>query len=251
MRNRVLVAAGTGAVIAFSSVPTAIAADYPVDISNLKAANLSITSGACRDVYFSANYALRDSRIDPQYFVASIQADLWLGGKNLGTDYDMLQTVSGRWSSSFFWCPFEGFGTFKIAGVRGSYSGAIKNSYQWVTDAPFSVPDTTTFTIKQGSRFTGAKISKSGKTRTLTANASYFKASDWTNAWTPLAKGTKVALQRQAANGKGAWSTVKVVTVGKNGAVSASYATSATYRYRLWTGGNSVIGAAVTGALLK
>lgn len=251
MRNRVLLAAGTGVVIAFSTAPTAIAADYPVDVSNLKAANVSVTSGACTDVSFSANYALRDSRIDPQYFIASIQADLWLGNKNVDTDYDMLQSVSGRWSSEFFWCPFMGFGTFKIAGIHGSYSGAMTDSYGWINDAPFSVPDTTTFTIKQGARFTGAKVSKSGKIRTLTANASYFKAIDWTNAWSPLAKGTLVALQRQAANGKGAWTTVKVVGVGKNGAVSASYSASATYRYRLWTGGNSVISAAVTGSLLK
>ncbi|KYH43046.1 hypothetical protein [Branchiibius sp. NY16-3462-2] len=251
MRNRVLVAAGTGAVIAFSSAPAAIAADYPVDVSNLKAANVSVTSGGCTNVYFNAKYAVRDSRVDPQYFFASIQADLWLGNKNVDTDYDMLQSVSGTWSSSFFWCPYMGFGTFKISGIHGSYSAAIKNSYQWINDAPFSVPDTTTFTIKQGSRFTSAKIRKSGKTRTMTANASYFKASDWTNAWTPLAKGTKVALQRQAANGKGAWTTVKTVAVGKNGAVSASYATSATYRYRLSSAGNSVISAAVTGSLLK
>lgn len=251
MRNRVLVAAGTGAVIAFSSAPAAIAAGYPVDISNLKAGNVSVTSGACTKVYFNAKYAVRDTRVDPQYFFASIQADLWLGNKNVDTDYGMLQSVSGTWSSNFFWCPFMGFGTFRIAGIHGSYSAAVKNSYEWIDDAPFSAPDTTTFTIKQGSRFTSAKIRTSGKTRTMTANASYFKASDWTNAWMPLNKGTYVALQRQAANGKGAWSTVKVVSVGKNGAVSASYSTSATYRYRLWTGGNSVISAAVTGSFLK
>lgn len=250
MRNRVLVATGTGVVIALSSAPAAIAADYPVDISNLKAANVSVTSGGCRDVYFSANYRVADGRItSDEYFNMTFYADLWLGGKNVDNDIDFVSKRAGTWKDSFFWCPFEGFGTFKISGLHGDYDG-MNDDYDW-SDGQWSAPDTATFTIKQGSRFTGARITKSGKTRTLTANASYFKAIDWTNAWTPLAKGTKVALQRQAANGKGAWTTVKTVAVGKNGAVSASYATSATYRYRLSTSGNSVIGAAVTGSLLK
>lgn len=245
-----LPAAVAGAVFVLSSAPTAMAADYPVDISNLKAANVTVTSGGCRNVYFSANYRLTDSRItSDEYFSMTAYADLWLGGKNVDNDMDMVSKRSGVWSSSFFWCPFEGFGTFKISGLHGDYDGPDV-AYNWI-DGKWSVPDTATFTIKQGSRFTGAKISKSGRTRTMTAQASYFRAIDWTNAWTPLARGTKVALQRQAANGKGAWATVKVVQVGKNGAVSASYAASATYRYRLWTGGNSVIGAAVTGSLLK
>ena len=157
------------------------------------------------------------------------------------------------------WCPTrtkraDGFPGYNLTGLGKFYA---EGAYiQWWNTADDDDPngetevDTglTVFTVKQASKVSSAKVSKKGTKRTLSAKYTYFDVSK--KAWKAMPKGTKVELQRRAANGSGNWKKVKTVKVGSKGAVKTTYKTKSTLQYRFVYVGNSTK-APVTSKTLK
>ncbi|MGC4153735.1 MAG: hypothetical protein QM628_11715 [Propionicimonas sp.] len=109
---------------------------------------------------------------------------------------------------------------------------------------------TATFTVKQASRVSSAKISKKGTKRTISATFSYFDVTKKAKKeWTALPKGTKVELQRSTP-GAQSWTKVKTVKVGSKGTVKTTYKTTKKYDYRFVYAGNATK-APVTSKTLK
>lgn len=225
------------------------AAELSVAVSNLRATNLVVTSARCTDVKMSFDYVINDDSL-AELWSLDAEADVWRGDKNLGSVWflDSTEAMEGTLTESYLWCPYEGFGTLKVNNLTGEYSGWSTSDD--VVDVDFVSPAATTFTVKMGTRFTSAKISKKGKTRTISAKSAYFDAAN-SRAWKSLAKGTKVQLQRQAASGVGAWKSVKTVKVGSKGAVKTTYKTSSAYRYRFTYAGTSTRAASYSAIVKK
>lgn len=231
--------------------------DVAVKIGKITVKDVVISSAKCKTVPFSISYSADpgDTEFD------EVQA--WFGvtrGKtawqvvladlaNQGVIPDRISAVE----EPIQWCPgqrddaFSGLGKFRVEGVElfWWYPGAAD-------DAP---PDgyavearTAAFTVKQASKASSAKVTKKGTKRTLSAKFTYFDVSK--KAWKVQPKGTKVELQRRAANGSGSWKKIKTVKVGSKGAVKTTYQTKSKYQYRFVYAGTSTK-APVTSKTLK
>ena len=157
------------------------------------------------------------------------------------------------------WCPTKtkrdpaemgdnltGLGTFHVEGALVFWWNTLGDEASGLTDV-----DTgrTSFTVKQGGKVSSAKASKKGSTRTLSAKLTYFDVAK--KAWKAQPKGTKVELQRRAANGSGKWKKVKTVKVGSKGAVKTTYKTKSTLQYRFVYAGSSTKGPVTSKTLKK
>lgn len=170
---------------------------------------------------------------------------------------DRVVSITDEDISPWEWCPKKGDG--HISGL-GTFKVGVEDLVWWdagtfpdIDAARTGVPalGATTFTVKQASKVSSAKISKKGTTRTLSATFTYFDITKKAKKeWTALPKNTKVELQRRAANGKGSWKKIKTVKVGSKGAAKTTYKTSTTYQYRFVYAGNSTK-APVTSKTLK
>ena len=224
------------AAVTFVPATPAQAADASMDVANLKASNLVVKSAKCANVKTSVDYAIHDDSMAELYAVL-VGGDVWRGSKHadVAVMFSETEATSGTLRGNYKWCPSHGFGTFKLNNVIGAYIGF--DASDEVIEQYFNHANTATFTVKMGTKFTSAKIAKKGKTRTISAKATYFNTGS--KSWKVLAKGTKVQLQQQAASGAGDWKSIKTVKVGAKGAVKTTYKTSTTYRYRLAYAGMS------------
>ena len=152
-----------------------------------------------------------------------------------------LLTESGVEFEDFVWCPtkssapISGVGRFTMRGMGLSWWKA-GTPLGGAPDGYTTVPRTGTFTVKRATQASAVKLVKKGTKRTLSAKLTYFSVSK--QAWKALPKGTRVELQRRAADGSGAWKRIGTVRVGAKGAVKASYRTRTTYQYRFFYPGS-------------
>lgn len=155
------------------------------------------------------------------------------------------------------WCPAAGEGNVSGLGkftVTADYLrwwdagswGLDEGNEEWADEADIPDPSgeyefdaTTTFTVKQASKVSSAKVTKKGTKRTLSATFTYFDITKKAKKeWTALPKGTKVELQR-STRGANSWKKVKTVKVGSKGAVKTTYKTKTKYDYRFVYAGNA------------
>lgn len=151
-------------------------------------------------------------------------------------------TESGYEFEDFVWCPVKrspvisGLGLFTLRGVGIGWL-KVGTPEGGGYDGTAHVKRTATFKVLQGSQFSSVTLAKQKTKRTLAAKLTYFNVAKQT--WKALPKGTKVELQRRAADGSGTWKKVKTVRVGAKGAVKATNVTRTVYQYRFHYAGNS------------
>ena len=170
----------------------------------------------------------------------------------IGTSRAMTNT-SPEFGPPVEWCAakngyrnLSGLGTFRVTldYVAWWDEGAGEDEGRSFNDQEL----TTTFTVKQASKVSSAKISKKGTKRTISAKFSYFDVSK--KAWKALPKGTTIELQRSQPGAK-AWTKLKTVKVGSKGAVKTTHKTGTKYDYRLVYVGNSTRTPVTSKALAK
>lgn len=276
MKKLLSLLAATG-LIAGSLLATALPAQAD-DIVDVTAAgpivvkDLVVSSKACKVIPMSTRITTDPAAATFDYIEA------WVGVWNAKTapekaEAEILYAVDSNRTlantvvpgyEQLMWCPTkkvrnDGIEGYNLTGLGTFYADGAYIVWWNTPDDPDDQPngekvvDTgrTTFTVKQASKASSAKVSKKGTTRTLSATFTYFDITKKAKKeWTALPKNTKVELQRRAANGKGDWKKIKTVKVGSKGAVKTTYKTKTTYQYRFVYAGNSTK-APVTSKTLK
>lgn len=224
--------------------------------------DLVISSKGCRPIGISLDF-----EADPQDAAFDeVQAGIWVWGgkvsaKNAVEEYLFAGGVDRVLTNTVVfkpieWCPTKPKNDYSVWGlgkftVEGEYLvwWDLGTEEEATPNGGLDLYKSATFTVKQASKAASAKASKKGTKRTLSAKFTYFDVSK--KAWKSMPKGTKVELQRRAANGTGAWKKIKTVKVGAKGAVKTTYKTKSTYQYRFVYTGNSTKAPAISKALKK
>ncbi len=263
-----------GSLLATAAPAHAEAGDTDVTLtSGISAKDLVISAKKCTPIRLSMSF--RAQPADAAFDLVVADLLIWAAGNS--TPWEELLVADGRdrvlsndneLIEPWQWCPTKGEGNVSGLGkftVTGDYlrwweagTWGLDEDDEWVEEE--DVPDPlgergiatqTSFTVKQASKVSSAKISKKGSKRTISAKFTYFDITKKAKKeWTVLPKGTKVELQRRAANGSGTWKKIKTVKVGSKGAVKTTYKTKTTYQYRFVYAG-STTKAAVGSKVLK
>ena len=275
MKKLLSLLAATG-LIAGSLLATTVPA-HAEDITDITlpapvaVADLVVSSKKCKPIQLATTITTEPATATFDYLEAWVA--LWAAKTNPEeAEVDVLYATDSNpnlentevpgYYTPIAWCPTktkraDGFSGNNLTGLGLFY---VESAYlQWWNTPDDEDPSgdaeieagITSFTVKQASKVTSAKVSKKGTKRTLSATFTYFDiAKKAKKEWTALPKNTKVELQRRAADGKGDWKKIKTVKVGSKGVVKTTYKTKATYQYRfVYTG--SATKAPVTSKTLK
>lgn len=257
-----LVATG---LIAGSMLATAAPAqaDDIVDITvprPIVAKDLVVSSKGCKTLSMSMEISIEPVAATYDWIEAFV--GVWGGKVTKGKAETEILYGPGAWLANapgegfvpIAWCPSKmeynvtGLGKFYVEGaVIKWWNTPYDEEYNGLTEVR---TPTTTFTVKQASRVSSAKISKKRTKRTISATFSYFDVTKKAKKeWTALPKGTKGELQRSKP-GAQSWTKVTTVKVGSKGRVKTTYKTTKKYDYRFFYAGNTT-NAPVTSKTLK
>jgi hypothetical protein len=232
---------GTAALVTVAPATVASAAATDFDIYNLASPGLRIVTGSCRYIPVTARTTAPD-------YVADVDAtvDLWRGGSykdNVTLHRDTMdpQLLVGR----YYFCPgIDEPGTYRLGETEVSWNDA-----DYTLDGTFIDETTSSMVAKQATR---AYLSgtKSGSLRTIKARAQYFGAG-FDSQWYHYPKGTRVNLQRRAANGTGTWRFVTSRRTDARGAVVFQVRAGKAFAYRVVAAGTARSWALASGSIVR
>lgn len=185
--------------------------------------HVKVNSGACRDIPFTVRH--NGGYLDR--FVAEVE--VWKGSKYMDQTYDYVYDSAGALRGSYFWCPYEGLGTFRLGPTQVEW-----NDYSYDDEGSFRDRSIARFQVLQASNFRKVRIAKRGAVRTVHARLVYFDTGS--ESWEVAPKGTPIRLQRMAG---GRWTYLKTGRVGKGGYISISVKAQRAREYRLIFGKTS------------
>lgn len=172
----------------------------------LRGSKVRVNSGRCRYLPFTVRH--NGGRLDR----FSAEAEVWRGSKYVGETFDYQYDSRGPLRASYFWCPYEGLGTFRVGPTHVEW-----DDDGWGTSGQFRDGSRAHIKVKQHQR---CRVDWATKKRGRVNARGTFRfyavtASRWVNA----PRGAKVTLQRQTNRG---WKSLGTSRVGKQGKVHVS-----------------------------
>lgn len=220
-------------------LPSVAHADItPPTVTSIKASNLLITSAGCRDVPVTLTLANLDPAVAEWAFAGEVE--IWSGGAQVGSEFVPVDEDNDRLvKTELYWCPPDGFGSFRIGPTYLAYAGAVSGTED-IVEGDINSNKSSVFTIRMGTRLDRVIATKAGNVRTISARMRYFKAAGRPAAWAAAPTGTKVHVQRRVP-GK-TWNYLKTVSVGKAGVLTTKVTASQSYEYRYVFNGGTTLG---------
>lgn len=219
------------------------ASSRPVTVKSVTASNIT-ANGGCRTstirVYYSAEPRLDD---------VSFEVEVWKGSHFLGTEF-VDEPHRGYASGSYYWCNYEGIGTFRLKRLAVEWWDYEADDYT----GTYGDSHTASFQVKQASRVTMTSLTRTKTSRTATAKRlmtavvrnRYYRSSAY--AWTNW-KSHYVYLQRKTNTG---WKSVKRATTNTKGVATLRYvAPLGQPVWRVYTPGNKTIRSDVSGQIRR
>lgn len=267
--KKILSLLATTGLVAGSLIATAVPAQAEqgdTDIvltSGPRVPDLVISSRTCKPIRVSMGFEAQPS--DAAFDLVAASLLIWGEGNATpweelvvadGRDRELTNTNESLEIEPWDWCPtrnddknISGLGRFTVTGdllmwwdaETGLWDEGIDPEIDDIPEPTggYEFDATTTFTVKQASKVSSAKVTKKGTKRTLSATFTYFDITKKAKKeWTALPKGTKVELQR-STRGANSWKKIKTVKVGSKGAVKTTYKTKTKYDYRFVCAGNA------------
>lgn len=191
------------------------------DITSIQASDHAIRSGGCKSVPVTATHNA-PAMVDD----VSANVEVWNGSKYVDSFY-MTDAGPGRLAGEFYYCPFKGFGSFRVGPSEVDWSSFSGDNFYSGT---FNSAATTRFSVKQASTMSRPKWSKKGRVATVTARGKWYSVD--ASRWRRDPKGVVSSLQRRA-NSSAAWKTLKTARSNKKGVVTFKLKPKARMQYRV------------------
>jgi hypothetical protein len=200
------------------------------DLYALTGRALHVNSGSCRNIAISARINAASD-----YHDIYAEVDVWRGNSYQGTASLEGEGASHRLTGSYYYCPYEGLGTFRLGQSEVSWS-QYDDDWNYYYDGEFTDTTRGTTIVKQASRvaLTGKR---QGKVRKFQSVGQYFDTG--VSRWLRDPKNVRMTLQRRPASNTAAWRRVKVVRTNKKGVANFRIQAKGTYRYRVVSAGTT------------
>lgn len=201
------------ATVVIGSGP-ASAQDFDV---RLRASGHKVSSGACRDIHFTVSHTA--GYLDR--FTAAVE--VWRGSKYVGDTFDYIYDSSGPLNASYYWCPYEGVGTYRLGPTRVEW-----DDFDADQGGAFTDDSQVRVRVLQAARFVDLRLTRRGNVRTMSGRLRYFDTG--VSTWRSAPKGIRIRLQRRTRSG---WDVVNAGRTGSKGFVSISARSTKKLDHRL------------------
>ena len=208
----------------FVSGGSAEAAESPVDITSVQAADVHVRSDSCHSDFWTVTYSA------PEFYKLDYdEIEIWKGGDQVDTAY-MVRSFDGPMlHDTYDYCPNRGLGRFRAGPNYGSWTFDDGSSLE-----TGDVEDNTTdyFLAKSDQIASLSSSKKRGRVHLSTRVRHYVICEGW-KAW------ARRAVYVQKKTSAGDWKTIRTLRTNSKGRASVSFTSSRKHAYRAVVHGNS------------